>query len=697
MRRLTAAEMAQIAGRAGRHTNDGTFGVTDGCEPPEPEMIEAIEQHRFEPIRNFWWRSRDVDFSSVGNLLASLEAPPPMPFLFRKADALDHRALVTLAERPDVCDRAVDSAQVRLLWDVACIPDFRQSLNDDHYDLLASLYGQLAETGTLATEMVARAMSQLDRLDGDIDTLMTRLAYIRTWTYVTHRTGWTDNPAEWQDRARSIEDRLSDSLHDRLSERFIDRRAAHLSRKLKETRNLMASVKSDGTVLVEGEEVGVLDGFVFRPTLTEGDEKSTILAAARRGLPDEIEARVRAFAASATPAFRLNEEGQISWRDSVVARLVRGDGLYAPRPDLIASELLSIDQAQRLNARLSEFVAEHVREVLGRLVVLEAAESAPLPERKPQRHHPQPPKPEAEAVDEAPSGPTKDEIAATPPAEQPEVGEKPEIIETVEAAPTPLSGAAKGLAFSLFEGLGTLPAMAVSQQLRGLSETDKPRLARLGLRFGVESIYLPDLLKPAPIELRALLWNLYHGAEGVFHAPPPAGRVAIDAVEGVPDDFWLAVGYRRLGGRVMRVDMVERVALVVRNAAREGQFRINEEMLSLAGATREQMGAMLVDMNCKIVGEEADEDPEKPAIQIFERVRRQRGDGAQRDRRRREDGGNQARPSGKRRDGERGKPPRKKGGPNRGQQDRPQNFSAKSREPDPDSPFAVLAGLKLKQ
>ena len=691
MRRLTAAETAQIAGRAGRHTNDGTFGVTDGCEPPEPEMVEAIEQHRFEPLRNFWWRSRDVDFASVADLLTSLEAPPPMPFLFRKADALDHRALATLSERPAVRDRATDPAQVRLLWDVACIPDFRQSLSDDHYDLLASLYGQLAETGTLGSEMVARAMSQLDRLDGDIDTLMTRLAYIRTWTYVTHRTDWTDNPAEWQNRARSIEDRLSDSLHDRLSERFIDRRAAHLSRKLKETRNLMTSVKSDGTVLVEGEEVGVLDGFVFRPTLTEGDEKSTILAAARRGLPDEIESRVRAFAASATPAFRLNEKGQINWRDSVVARLVRGDGLYAPRPDLVGSELLSIDQAQRLNARLSEFVAEHVREVLGRLVVLQAAESAPVPERKPQRHRPQSPKSEAEAAEETPTGPTKDEIAATPPSEQ------PDIVEDAEAAPAPLSGAAKGLAFSLFEGLGTLPAMAVLQQLRGLSETDKPRLARLGLRFGVESIYLPDLLKPAPIELRALLWNLYHGTEGVFHAPPPAGRVAIDAVEGVPDDFWLAVGYRRLGGRVMRVDMVERVALIVRNAAREGQFRINEEMLSLAGATREQMAAMLLDMNCKVIGEEADEDPEKPAIQIFERMRRQRSEGGQRDRRRRADGDSQAKPAGKRREGQRGKPQRKQGGPKRGQQDRPQNASAKSREPDPDSPFAVLAGLKLKQ
>jgi ATP-dependent RNA helicase SUPV3L1/SUV3 len=681
MRRLSAAEMAQIAGRAGRHTNDGTFGVTDGCEVPEPEMVDAIEQHRFAPIRSFWWRSRDIDFASVESLLASLEAPPPLPFLLRKADAIDHRALAALVDVPAIRERAVGARQVSLLWDVACIPDFRQSLNDDHYDLLATLYGQLADTGKLGNDMVGRAMSQLDRLDGDIDTLMTRLAYIRTWTYVTHRADWTDNPAEWQDRARSIEDRLSDSLHQRLSERFIDRRAAHLSRKLKETRNLMASVKSDGTVLVEGEEVGILEGFVFRPTLSEGDEKATILAAARRGLPDEIESRVRAFTASATAAFKLDNEGQIRWRDSAVARLVRGDGLYAPRPDLIASELLSIDQTKRLNGRLSEFVAEHVRDVLGRLVVLETPETAPLPERRQQR-----PRAEAQKADsdDVLDGPTKDEIAATPPAEQPEVVEQPEP----EAAP--LTGAARGLAFMLFEGLGTLPTMQAGQQLRGLSESDKPRLARLGLRFGVEAIYLPELLKPAQIELRALLWNLFHGEAGTFHAPPPAGRVAVDAVEGVPDEFWLATGYRRLGGRVMRVDMVERVAFLVRNAAREGQFRISEEMLSLAGATRDQMAAMLLDMNCKIVSEEADEDPEKPPIQLFERLRRQRPARGRRDGRNEADAGRlKSRPASR-------KGAAKGSSPHRGKPSRQQSFSAKSREPDPQSPFAVLADLKLK-
>ena len=384
MRKLLPSEMAQIAGRAGRHMNDGSFGVTDGCHALEPEMIDAIEQHRFAPLRAFYWRSRDLAFSSIDQLLGSLEAPPPLPFLFRKGDALDHQALTALASRGEIRNAVSGARDVRLLWAVASIPDFRQSLHENHYDMLANIFLTLAAKGVLGNDMVAKAMAQLDRIDGDIDTLMTRLAYIRTWTYITHRSDWTDSPIEWQDRARSIEDRLSDCLHGRLSERFVDKRAAHLSRRLKETKNLIASVKDDGTVLVEGEEVGRLDGFTFHPTLADGEDKAPILAAARRGLPDEIERRVRAFVASADPAFRLGADGVVKWREAEVARLVKGDGLYVPRPELVSSDLLSIDQTQRMAQRLVSFSAAHVEMILGRLIVLETPDAAPVGDHKPK-------------------------------------------------------------------------------------------------------------------------------------------------------------------------------------------------------------------------------------------------------------------------------------------------------------------------
>ena len=379
MRKLSPAEMAQIAGRAGRHVKDGTFGVTDGCRVLEPEVIEAIEQHRFAPLQSFYWRNHDLNFGSIDLLIESLEAPPPLPFLFRKGDALDHQALIALAGRKEVRAAVQGAGDVRLLWDVASIPDFRQSLHESHYDLLASVYMALVSNGVLAKDTVARAIQQLDRVDGDLDTLMTRLAYIRTWTYITNRSDWTDASLEWQTRARAIEDKLSDRLHQRLSERFVDKRAAHLSRKLKETKNLIAFVKDDGTVFVEGEQVGQLTGFVFHPTLADGEEKATILAAARRGLPDEIERRVQAFVASADAAFQIDEKGVVWWREAAVAQLVKGESLYMPRVDLASSELLSIDQTQRMQARLVHFLTEHIKAVLGRLTILATPDKATSP------------------------------------------------------------------------------------------------------------------------------------------------------------------------------------------------------------------------------------------------------------------------------------------------------------------------------
>jgi len=663
MRKLLPSEMAQIAGRAGRHMNDGSFGVTDGCHALEPEMIDAIEQHRFAPLRAFYWRSRDLAFSSIDQLLGSLEAPPPLPFLFRKGDALDHQALTALASRDDIRSAVSGARDVRLLWAVASIPDFRQSLHENHYDMLANIFLTLVAKGVLGNDMVAKAMAQLDRVDGDIDTLMTRLAYIRTWTYITHRSDWTDSPIEWQDRARSIEDRLSDCLHGRLSERFVDKRAAHLSRRLKETKNLIASVKDDGTVLVEGEEVGRLDGFTFHPTLADGEDKAPILAAARRGLPDEIERRVRAFVASADPAFRLGADGVVKWREAEVARLVKGDGLYVPRPELVSSDLLSIDQTQRMAQRLVGFTAAHVETILGRLIVLETPDAAPVGDHKPK---------------------TELKSAAVP-ADAP-ITDAPAADAAQDVAPASLSGAAKGIAFILYERLGSVPTAEIGHLIRAMQESDKPRLARLGLRFGVETVYMPELLKPAQIELRSLLFSLANGAffEG---APPPAGRVAIDAITDVPDAYWLAVGYRRLGQRVMRVDMVERVAMLVRVAARQGQFKIAEDMLSLAGATREQMALMLLDLGCVIVGEEAVEDPEKPALQIFERKRKARpprSDKAPAPNQRRG-----AKPKDDRKAQNRNSKPAG-GKPQSGQRRQAE------KQPYPNSPFAVLAALKTK-
>ena len=75
-RALAPAEVAQIAGRAGRHMNDGTFGATGEQGPFDPDLVEAVESHRFDDLRSFYWRNPKLSFRSLGALKSSLKRPP---------------------------------------------------------------------------------------------------------------------------------------------------------------------------------------------------------------------------------------------------------------------------------------------------------------------------------------------------------------------------------------------------------------------------------------------------------------------------------------------------------------------------------------------------------------------------------------------------------------------------------------------
>lgn len=261
-RRLTAPEVAQIAGRAGRHMRDGTFSTTHDQGPLDPDLVEAVETHRFDPLTALYWRNSELDFRGLTSLLRSLDEPPPSPHLRRKGDADDQQALQLMARNPEVTARAVGKSALHLLWEVCQIPDFRKTMTDAHPRLLARIFGHLVQpSGRLPTDWVAGQIAGLDRVDGDIDQLSQRLAHIRTWTYVAHREDWLVDHNHWQERTRSLEDRLSDALHEKLTQRFVDRRGAMLSRKLESTEALLAGVQKDGVVVVEGHAVGRLQAW----------------------------------------------------------------------------------------------------------------------------------------------------------------------------------------------------------------------------------------------------------------------------------------------------------------------------------------------------------------------------------------------------------------------------------------------------
>jgi ATP-dependent RNA helicase SUPV3L1/SUV3 len=559
-RRLTPAEVAQIAGRAGRHMSDGTFGTSGELPAMDPELVEAVEQHRFDPLDRLFWRNRELSFQSPKALLASLERQPPYGALVRAREADDHLALAALARDPDVADRARGRAAVRLLWEVCQIPDFQKVMSDQHAALLTRIYRHLTDGDEFVpVDWVARQVARIDRTDGDIDTLMARIAHIRTWTYVTHRGDWMPEAADWQERTRAIEDRLSDALHTRLTQRFVDRRTAVLLRRLRGGEPLLGAVRANGEVLVEGEYVGRLNGLRFVPDeAADREEARSLEAAARRALRDEIPRRLRRLEQDAAGNFALDEGGQLLWRGAPVARLARGPSPLAPRVRPIASDLLDGAQRERLRHTLSGWLHHHVGGRLASLVKLADAE---------------------------------------------------------------LSGAARGIAFQLYEALGALPRAVVAPQIAALRRDDRKALSKLGVRIGEASVFLPALSSARSVRLRALLWAVHRGL--VSAAPPANGRavVSLEAIAGtllqggalerpktrgrsLMDSYCQALGYRRLGcgdeALAVRVDAAERLAKEARKLSAQGAFTATMALQTAAGCGEDALAVILPELGYRI-------------------------------------------------------------------------------------------------
>jgi ATP-dependent RNA helicase SUPV3L1/SUV3 len=510
LRPLRNVELAQIAGRAGRHMNDGTFGTTADVGGLEPEVVEAIENHRFDPLRDLQWRNSDLDFRSMPALIASLNRPPPHPALQRVREQDDQLALQTLSVHSEFLPRLHTPQRVKLLWDVCQVPDFRKTMTEEHTRLLGQLFEHLTQGGErLPEDWIDSHIKRLEHYDGDIDTLMARIAHVRTWTYISHRPDWTQRAMHWQERARAIEDKLSDVLHQRLTQRFVDRRAALLVRRLSDEGEMTTSVAAAGEVTVEGEHLGRIEGFRFVPDSTEGHaDQKAVLSAALRALRQDLPARLQAFTGSADGELVFDSQLRVCWGGGPVARLLASGDILAPKIEALPSDLLDGPAREDVRKRAAAWVETRIRLGLSELM-------------------------DARATAELPAG-------------------------------------ARGVIFQLCEGLGVLPRRPIEQQLSELGEEDRKALARLGVRVGVYSLYFPSMLKPVPIRLRAGLWMIARNRETI--PPLPAeGRTSMDLPRDADRDFYATIGYLPLGDHAIRADMVERLAAMARHAVRESR------------------------------------------------------------------------------------------------------------------------------
>lgn len=505
-RALFPHEAAQIAGRAGRHIKDGTFGVTGEVPPFSAELINMIEAHEFEPVTALQWRAGKLDYSGMRALLASLRRVPNKDFLMMARDADDVRALEAMAGDDEIRGLASNPQTVRRTWEVCQVPDYRKISPVDHHDLVRQLLGfVLRDEGLIPEDWIAEQINQQDRVDGDIDTIAARIAYIRTWTFVANRPDWLSDPVHWQETTRAIEDKLSDALHEGLTKRFVDQRTSTLMKRLRENDDLFVEIDKQGQLMVEDHFVGELRGFSFTPDHNGGgDNGRAARAATAKVLSKELMMRANDMIAAGVETFQLSPSGEILWNEAVVGQLGKGDHILRPRVTLLADEQLAEPARGEAEARLNQVVTEIIADRLAPLVQLEKANE--------------------------------------------------------------ISGLARGVAFQLVEQLGVLRREPIANDIRQLDQEARGQLRKFGVRFGAFHVYFPLLLKPGASELSRLLWSLYHERleEVLSFELPRAGLTSAPLVAATDAAYYLIAGFSCCGQRVVRVDMLERLADLIR-------------------------------------------------------------------------------------------------------------------------------------
>jgi ATP-dependent RNA helicase SUPV3L1/SUV3 len=548
-RRLTIAEMAQIAGRAGRHQKDGSFGtlgLTEDTGGFSEEEINAIEEHRFRPLDFVYWRNADLDFTDVKALIGSLERRSDDPLLRPAPEAIDLAVLKQIAEDPAIAVRKGN--QARRLWAVCGLPDFRKIGAMHHSRMVRRLFSYIGEGGHIPHEWFAAEVARLDNVSGDIEALADRLAGIRSWAYIAHRADWLKEPAKWAERTREVEARLSDALHERLTQRFVDRRTAVLVRDIgaRGADALPVTVAADGEVSVGPEPIGHLSGFEFRvdPNARLAD-KRLLLAAAERRLGDELERRAQSLVDAPDETFSLTVEDDgaigVGWQGHVLARLAPGRSLLEPALRTARTlDRLSAQSRASLRSRLERWLDSQIEKHLRSLKILAAA-----------------------------------------------------------ATDTASSPGVRALAAMLTDAGGVIPRKSVLGAISHLEQPDRQALHRLRVRLGPLDVFLSPMLKPGAQHWRAALVAVRSGAP--MPVLPAAGAATLGAES---DARGAALAYRRLGRTWLRIDLADRLASHARKVrSAGGENPVNRDLATSIGLDEESISRLMAEVGYTRAGD----------------------------------------------------------------------------------------------
>lgn len=541
-RHLRLTEIGQIAGRAGRYMNDGTFGITGKCDELSPEQIDKLENHKFDSVINIYWRNSNLNFSSIENLLNSLDQKPYDYSLLRNKDLLDENVLKTLIVKNNQIKTDLKNNNLSTLWECCQIPDFTKSSYNEHIDIVKKVFEFLvSEKGKIPNEWMRTQLRGLDNESGNIDTIANRISHVRTWAYVSYKKNWVENSDYWISKTKDIEDKLSAKLHEELSKSFIDRRISILSKHLKQDAKLETKISEKDEVIIDKQFIGTIKGLKlnldFSSTALQTDIKS-IKKAARQGVVEELKKRINNIIKEniETANLELKEDFKIFWKENPIATIIPGKDYLNPKIKLLIDDSLDIDEQTELKNYLEKWIDNEKNLYLNDLIKISKINLE--------------------------------------------------------------NSYARALCFRLFENHGVLKRFDADDLLKNLNKEQRANIKKIGIKIGRYHIYQPLMIKPKAVNLKIILWNCFNN-KIEREKCPTFGLNFLKNFETKNKEFLLICGFETFENYIVRVDILEKLFIKILSSTDNNQFSITSEMLNLLGCGKEDFEKLLKLMNYK--------------------------------------------------------------------------------------------------
>ena len=531
-RRLNLSEISQIAGRAGRHTNDGSFGITGQCENLSANEIEKIEKHELSRINVIYWRNSELNFDSLEKLNRSLEKKPNSELFKRIADCEDEKILKLLTKSNNKIEINNAKDVIKILWECCQIPDFSKKAYGNHIEVVKKVFAFLnSKTGKVSNDYMKTQLKHLDIYEGNIDTIANRISNVRTWSYVANKKNWADNSDYWIERTKYIEDKLSDKLHEELTKSFVDKRISILSRSLKQDIILGTEIKNENEVIIDNQYMGQLKGLKLELDLKSGSLKTDIKSlkkAARQAISPELIRRVGKIVESEVLSF--NDDYKICWKDHPIAYLTPGKNYLNPKLELLVDDAIDQESKEKLKNNLEG--------KLQKLITSELSDLVKLSEAKFQNNY------------------------------------------------------VRALCYQLFENNGVMKREIIDKMVKNISKEDRANLRKAGVKIGRYHIFLPKMLKPNAVDLRVKLWKLHFPNDQKYIIPKSGLNFLKDETK-KNKKFLLICGFENFNKFYIRVDILERFFLKIMENTKDGMFKIDSDMMNLIGCSKENFLKLL--------------------------------------------------------------------------------------------------------